>query len=80
MQKEAATSLEGRAAVLIGEAAREEETYQQIHGQGVLMNARGQDLVAKGVCAEEFCVRVRVCVATQFCVCVCVCVCVEHDS
>jgi hypothetical protein len=31
LQKEAATSLEGRAAVLVGEAAKEEETFNQIN-------------------------------------------------
>ena len=44
VQREAATSLEGQAAVLTGEASKEEQLYEELHKKGSKLRLAGQKL------------------------------------
>ena len=47
-QREAATSLEGRAAVLTGEANKEQQVFEALHKKGTQLRAAGQKLLTVG--------------------------------
>ena len=47
-QREAATSLEGRAAVLTGEANKEQQLYEQLHQKGTQLRTAGEKLLTIG--------------------------------
>jgi len=47
-QREAATSLEGRAAVLTGEANREQQLFEDLHKKGTQLRSAGQKLLIIG--------------------------------
>jgi hypothetical protein len=47
-QREAATSLEGRAAVLTGEASKEQQLYEQLHKKGTELRTAGEKLLTIG--------------------------------
>jgi len=47
-QREAATSLEGRAAVLTGEANREQQMFEDLHKKGTQLRSAGQKLLTIG--------------------------------
>jgi len=48
VQREAATSLEGQAAVLTGEASKEEQLYEELHKKGSKLRLAGQKLLTIG--------------------------------